>query len=254
VKKLIRAVLHRIGYDIVRYPVLSASDAQLIADLSPEEQKILAAVSPFTMTSLERRAALINAINYLTDARIPGDIAECGVWRGGSMMIAALTLLARGDTNRSLYLYDTYEGMSAPTDQDLCYDGTRAETMLQKDSKGTGIWCEATLDDVRRNLLSTGYPEKKLHFIKGKVEDTIPATVPQHLALLRLDTDWYESTQHELKHLFPRLDPKGILILDDYGNWQGARKAVDEYFTERRRHVYLHRIDFTGRILVNGGT
>ena len=252
-RKLIKAVLHRIGYDIVHYPVLSASDAQLIVDLSAEEQKILATVSPFTMTSLERRAALINAINYLTDARIPGDIAECGVWRGGSMMLAALILLARGDTNRSLYLYDTYEGMSAPTEHDRCYDGTRAETMLQKDTKGTGIWCEAALEDVRRNLLSTGYPENKLHFIKGKVEDTLPATVPQHLALLRLDTDWYESTQHELKHLFPRLDPRGILILDDYGNWQGARKAVDDYFTERRISVYLHRIDFSGRMLVGGG-
>jgi hypothetical protein len=253
VKNLIRAVLHRIGYDIVRYPVLSASDAQLIVDLSAEEQEILAAVSPFTMTSLERRAALINAINYVMDARIPGDIAECGVWRGGSMMIVALVLLARGDTSRSLYLYDTYEGLTAPTDQDRCYDGTRAETMLQKNTNGTGIWCKATLEDVRHNLLSTGYPEEKLHFIKGKVEDTLPATMPQQLALLRLDTDWYESTRHELKHLFPRLDPKGILILDDYGNWQGARKAVDEYFSERQRLVYLHRIDFSGRMLVGGG-
>ncbi len=124
------------------------------------------------------------------------------------MMLAALTLLARGDRSRSLYLYDTYEGISTPTNRDRCYDGTCAETLLQKDSKGTGIGCEATLEDVRRNLLSTGHPEDKLHFIKGKVEDTLPATAPEHLALLRLDTDWYESTQHVLKHLFPRLDPK----------------------------------------------
>ena len=169
------------------------------------------------------------------------------------MMTIALTLLAQGDRSRSLYLYDTFEGMSAPTADDKSLDGVPADELLDRDPKGTGLWCYATLDDVRANMLSTGYPADKIHLIKGKVEDTIPQNLPASLALLRLDTDWYESTKHELTHLYPRLSAKGILVINDYGHWQGARKAVDEYLHERGDKVYLHRINYTGRILVKPG-
>jgi len=97
-------------------------------------------------------------------------------------------------------------------------------------------------------MRSTGYPEDQVIFIKGRVEDTIPQTVPEQIALLRLDTDWYESTYHELIHLYPRLVNRGILILDDYGYWQGARKAVDTYFQENKVGMYLHRVDESARI------
>jgi hypothetical protein len=103
---------------------------------------------------------------------------------------------------------------------------------------------------VRNNVCGTGYPREKLHFVVGKVEDTIPATMPRKIALLRLDTDWYDSTKHELSHLFPLLRPQGVLIVDDYGHWQGARKAVDEYFAAHQTGILLHRIDYTGRIAV----
>jgi hypothetical protein len=225
-----------------------------VADLSEQQKKIMSTAKPFTMTSVERMAALINAVTYVTQNGIAGDIAECGVWRGGSMMIVALTLLAHGDRSRSLYLFDTFEGMSAPTADDKSLDGVSADVQLEGAPQGTGIWCYASLDDVRANILSTGYPEEKIHLIKGKVEDTIPRSLPSSLALLRLDTDWYESTKHELTHLYPLLHTKGILIIDDYGHWQGSKKAVDEYFTEHGGNVYLHRIDYTGRILVRTGT
>jgi hypothetical protein len=114
----------------------------------------------------------------------------------------------------------------------------------------TEKWCYASIEDVRQNILSTGYPEEKIYLVKGKVEHTIPKILPEKLSLLRLDTDWYESTKHELIHLCPQLSPEGILIIDDYGHWQGARKAVDEYFAEQNRKIYLHRIDYTGRIAV----
>ena len=102
-------------------------------------------------------------------------------------------------------------------------------------------------------MLSTGYPEDKIKLIKGKVEETIPRSIPTHLALLRLDTDWYESTKHELRYLYPLLEAQGILIIDDYGHWQGAKKAVDEYFRTNQDEVSLHRIDFTARALVKPG-
>jgi O-methyltransferase len=246
-RKLIKSFFRRNGFDIIPY---RPQDTDTFSDLSPVENKIIAAAKPFTMTSVSRMAALIHSVNYITKNGISGDMCECGVWRGGSMMVIAKTLLAQGDTSRSLYLYDTFEGMSPPTAEDQNRDGKTAESLLHLAPKGTGIWCHATLEDVRANLLSTGYPADKIHFIKGKVEDTIPATLPQRLSLLRLDTDWYASTRHELEHLFPLLVAKGVLIIDDYGDWQGARKAVDEYFQQKNGPVFLHRIDETGRAVV----
>lgn len=251
-KQLVTNLARRVRYDLVRY-INRHPEMDRVPDLSPAEQKILLSARPFTMTSVERMAALLNAVNYISEQQIPGNIAECGVWRGGSMMVVALTLLARGDTSRSLYLYDTYEGMSAPTGKDKSFDGASAAEQLARSKKDDAIWCYASVEDVRKNLLSTGYPKDKIHFIKGKVEDTIPATLPGDLALLRLDTDWYESTLHELNQLYPLLHARGVMVIDDYGHWQGARKAVDEYFQKTGESIYLHRIDYTGRILVRAG-
>jgi hypothetical protein len=252
-KRLIKNALHRLGLDLIRYRPDPFTGLESLIDLSEDELKIVSTVRPFTATSPERLAALLHAISYLTTNKIEGDIVECGVWRGGSMMATALTLLSRGDTNRSLYLYDTFEGMPPPTVVDKTPDGASAESQLASEPKGTGIWCYASLDEVRTNIISTGYPKDRIHLIKGKVEETIPQTLPARVALLRLDTDWYESTRHELTHLFPLLDPRGVLIIDDYGHWEGARKAVDEYFALHRPGIYLHRIDYTGRIAVGAG-
>ena len=259
-KHLLKSALHQLGYDLVRYSppaervIHCVEELDSVPDLSDEQKQIISTAKQFTMTSVARMAALINAVTYVTQSGIAGDIAECGVWRGGSMMTVALTLLSYGDRSRSLYLFDTFEGMSTPTVDDKSLDGVSAGVQLEGTPQGTGIWCHASLDDVRANMLSTGYPEGKIHLIKGKVEDTIPRHLPSSLSLLRLDTDWYESTKHELTHLYPLLHAKGILIIDDYGHWQGAKKAVDEYFAEHGGNVYLHRIDYTGRILVRTGT
>lgn len=246
-KTLIKKALNRFGLDVVSYTPPDDSDFAAFPDLSDDERKTVSAVKPFTMTSIERIVSLINAVSYITTNKIDGDIAECGVWRGGSMMTVALMLLSRGDTSRNLYLYDTFEGMSAPTEYDKSFDGVSAESQMNREN---GKWCYASIEDVRHNILSTGYPEDKIHLVKGKVEDTIPKIIPSNLSLLRLDTDWYESTKHELNYLFPLLAPEGVLVIDDYGHWQGARRAVDEYFAGQNRKIYLHRIDYTGRIAV----
>ena len=153
---------------------------------------------------------------------------------------------------RSLYLFDTFEGMSQPTDVDVAIDGELARNLLREGDRADpeSAWCYATLDDVKSTMSKAGYDESLIHYVKGKVEDTIPENVPTSIALLRLDTDWYESTRHELEHLFPRLVPGGVLIIDDYGHWQGARKAVDEYIAGHGLKLLLNRIDYTGRIAV----
>jgi hypothetical protein len=213
---------------------------------------MIAAVQPYTLTTPERIIALTRAVEYVVEREIAGDIVECGVWKGGSMMAAALTLQRLGDLERSLYLFDTYEGMSAPTDEDVAsFDGrSAAQLMAGSDTDASAAWWAASLQEVKSNLDSTGFPGSRAHFIKGMVEDTIPEAAPRSISLLRLDTDWYESTRHELLHLYPRLSPSGVLIIDDYGFWKGSRKATDEYFSGKVGRPLLQRIDSTGRLAI----
>ncbi len=200
------------------------------------------------MTTRARLRSFMSAVEYVVGANIQGAIVECGVWRGGSMMAAALTLLRLG-TRRPLYLYDTFEGMTAPTKEDFNLGGVSAADLLKRQPRQVGnTWAYAPLDEVRDALLSTGYEAAHVTFVRGPVEDTIPATIPDSISILRLDTDWYRSTKHELEYLFPRLSPGGVLILDDYGYWKGTRQAVDEYFTEHRIAMLLCRIDVAGRM------
>jgi len=185
---------------------------------------------------------LIEAVRYILKAEIPGDFVECGVYKGGSIMAIALALLRENCSDRELYLYDTFCGMTQPTDADVDFHGRGPTTWAQ--------WAIADIADVKAAVNSTGYPPGRMHFVKGRVEDTLPARAPNNICLLRLDTDWFESTRHELVHLFPRLSQGGVLIVDDYGQYRGSRKAVDEYFSDAGVPVLLHRMDFSGRVWV----
>lgn len=206
-----------------------------------------------TLSSAARLAALCDSVEYVVRNEIEGDFAECGVWKGGSMMAAAITLVRLGDTGRDLYLYDTYSGMSEPTEEDVAspYDGYSPQKRFRRNTTGkTSDWAVVGIETVRRAMESTGYPMEKVHLVKGLVEETLPAQAPESLALLRLDTDWYASTKHELCELYPRLADGGVLIVDDYGHYEGARQAVDEYFEETGERPLLNRIDYTGRVAI----
>jgi O-methyltransferase len=222
---------------------------KLPADYDDEAREIIQAVRPYTMTSPERLNALILAVRHVTKHRIPGAIVECGVWRGGSMQAAARTLLSAGDTERELYLFDTFEGMPPPTDRDKRRDGEAAADLMARQEKDRPIWAVATLDDVQEGFSHVPYPEERVHYVQGLVEETIPVGAPEEIAILRLDTDWYESTKHELEHLYPRLARGGVLLIDDYGWWQGSREAVDEFLEKTGARLLLLRMD-EGRVAV----
>src|SRR5262245_2468597 len=223
-------------------------------DFSAQDIALIEAVVPYTMTSLERLCVLARAVEHVARTGIPGDIVECGVWKGGSMMAAALTLLRLGDTRRTLHLVDTFEGMPPAADVDRDWAGRSADENRETSRWATSTsWCEAGLEEVQKNLRSTNYPADRMRFVRGLVEETIPAHAPEQIALLRLDTDWYESTRHELIHLYPRLVPGGVLILDDYGYWQGVRQATDEYLSTLDRPPLLCRVDCCACIAVKPG-
>ena len=150
--------------------------------------------------------------------------------------------------SRKIYCYDTYEGSVKPGARDVDYKNTSGDKLWSIFESKNSKLCYVPLDEVKKNLFSTGYPENNFVFVKGKVEDTIPHTMPEKISLLRLDTDWYESTYHEFLHLFPRLSKHGVVIIDDYGFWKGSREATDTFFRENKVKILLNRLDYSGRI------
>lgn len=192
-------------------------------------------VQPYTKSSLERLQAMAAACQRIDNEGIFGDIVECGVWRGGNIILARFYC-----PDRTCWLYDTFAGMANRSEWDVNRSGIKV---------GCGK-SAVSVEDVTDNLRITGtYDERRLRFVKGPVEDTLldPRNVPDKIALLRLDTDWYHSTRMELEVLWPRLVPGGVLIVDDYGHWLGARKAVDEYFGDA---LSFQRIDYTAIVTV----
>ncbi len=239
--KLYNAI-YLLGYTVRR------NNAAHYLESDPSYAEIIRKVRPFTLTSCERIAAVIDSVRHIVNSQIPGAFVECGVWRGGSMMAAALTLMETNEI-RDIYLFDTYAGMTAPTEHDVDFEGIQADGRFEKLAVDDHVdWCYASLEDVKDNLLSTGYPADRLHFIKGDVVQTLPRQEMGDIALLRLDTDFYESTRAELNHLYPLVVDRGVVIIDDYGHWRGSQKAVDDYFGANR--PLLCRLDYTGRLLV----
>ena len=212
-------------------------------DFSDFSKELWRTVSPYTMTSKERVVSLEAAVRYLCAHDITGDMVECGVAAGGSVMAIAVTLLDLGKADRCLWLYDTFEGMPAPTEHDIGRFGTPAMKLFKKRHNQEGGWLKFSVEDVKTNVLSTGYPEEQFQFVQGKVEESLLKMVPERIALLRLDTGWYESTKSEMETLFPRISPGGLILLDDYFRWKGSRKAVDDYIAQNGIRIFWSRID-----------
>ena len=240
-------IARRLGFDIVRVAA-DAAAPDVPVDIGAEAVALFRRVQPYTLTSIERVVALRDAVRYVVDAGVEGAVVECGVWKGGSMLVVAETLLSLGVRDRDLYLFDTFTKMPPPDDVDVDAWGVAAASVY--DEAVDHPFYAFDQAEVRRLLAGTGYPEERLHFVRGMVEDTIPDRAPDRIALCRLDTDWYASTSHELRHLVPRVPEGGVVLIDDYGHFAGSRKAVDEYLAEQGVAVLLHRIDYSGRLFV----
>lgn len=200
--------------------------------------ELLDKAKPYSMLSVERLYHIYKSVEYVTRHGIAGDFVECGVYLGGAVMLAAETLSRLGSNTRRIFLYDTFKGF--PEDvRDVALTG---EVLTRQ------AWVtEPFRDQVLANLARTTYPSGNFVLVEGPVEQTIPGACPDRVALAHLDTDYYESTKHELIHLWPRLVQGGVLIIDDYGHFEGCRRAADEYFQEFKPRILLNRIDYTGR-------
>ncbi len=264
-KRVNKALVDRTGYQITRpkkatpakvaapqkAPTKPAKPkAEFPVDYEADFREIIRAVRPYTMTSNDKLHALISATKYVQRHNVPGSIVECGVWRGGSMHAVARTLDAAGDHSRELYLFDTFEGMTEPTEKDARYDGRSAADLLAtSEREKSAVWAFASLEDVQEGFTHVPYPSERVHYVQGPVEKTVPAEAPEQIALLRLDTDWYESTKHEFNHLYPRLVSGGVLLIDDYGWWAGSRTATEEFLEETGEKLLLLRMA-SGRVAI----
>ena len=249
-ERVIDHTARRFGIKISR---VGSESNRLPIEATPEEIELIVSLRPYTMTSAERVWSLLHSVRYVVDEGIPGDFVECGVWRGGSVMAMAHQLSQMNVSDRRIWLYDTFAGMTDPTVEDVeAVSGTPAAQMLASTAVGDGnnVWCIAGRSDVESNVASTPYPNEMFTFVEGDVAVTLRESVPESIALLRLDTDWYESTRLGLEVLYPRLAVGGVCILDDYGHWQGARKAVDDYFAAQSYRPFMHPIDFSGRLFI----
>ena len=248
--KILQKILNFFGFQIIskRSPVYFKDT---IPEVSNLDQKLISECKKYSSTSELAMWSLINSVKYILQNNIKGDFVECGVFRGGNVILMQ-KLLDRFNVRRKIYGYDTYEGMSSPTSFDIDIEGKKASQRLndvEKENNKKNIWCYSDLNSVRNNILKSCKNNYVIP-IKGMVEDTlkVKSNLPKNISLLRLDTDFYVSTLVELKKLYPRLSKGGILIIDDYGYWRGARKAVDEYF--RNKKILMHRIDFSVRLIV----
>jgi len=192
-------------------------------------------VRPYTMCSSARLRGLYRAVRYVVARNIPGDVVECGTARGGSAALMGLTLKKLG-ADRVLWVFDTFEGLPPPTKADPDYE-------IAKQHIGS---CRGELQEVkslfgRCNILAQS------RLIKGLFQATIPASSIENIAVLHIDADWYESVKICLEHLYGRVSPGGVIQIDDYGHWAGARKAVDEFLHRRELTVCLRHLDYTGR-------
>ena len=241
----------------IKKHLFGISRSESTPEATDEHLKIMDTCSKYTMTSRSRQWALIQSVEWIANNNIEGDIVECGVWKGGNLILCGLMLKSL-NFNRLIWGYDTFTGMSEPTEHDYSvynrklasFSLIKSKWLKDQTAQGTNDWNYATKDEVANNF-SNEVGAGNLKLISGKVEDTllVKDNIPEKISILRLDTDWYESTKVELEVLFPRLEKAGVLIIDDYGHFAGSRKAVDEFF-EQQGFVWLHRVDYTCRLYI----
>ncbi len=250
IKKIIKKIFQLFSYEIKKINV--RNDITFNVDnISKFNQFYKICDSESLNVSRERFLSLFQAVNYIYKNKIEGDIVECGVFRGGSAMMIAYSMMHFETLEKKkLWLYDTFDGMANPSKFDTNILNQNAIVELNKNKKSENkkdIWAYSTLDYVKQNMSRTGINLNNVIYVKGLVEETLLNKHPKKISLLRLDTDFYESTKAELEKLYPCLQEGGVIIIDDYGHWKGCKKAVDEFFSNKE-NIFFQQIDYSGII------
>ena len=221
--RIVNKVFEPFGYQLIK----KTSKLKFPIEINKEEREFISEILfpiykkenllPLSMVSVERLWAAISATKYLVENDIDGDMVECGVWRGGCSIAIAKTLKKLG-SSKKVYLYDTFAGMTSPTtfDRNALTKDLAIKKFRKMQNENHNKWCYASLEDVKNSFMQYNLLDKAV-FVKGDVNNTLNDSnnLPKNISLLRLDTDWYESTKKELEILYPLLQYKGILMVDD---------------------------------------
>lgn len=248
VKNITHKAFLKLGYEVRR---TDYAYRNLPVELSDEDKCNIRYIvdHQLTMTSVQRLVNTLKTCKYVVANNIPGDFVECGVWRGGHAILAKRVFEGLG-SDRKVWMFDTFEGMTAPTTLDIKINAKQDASVKYNQSLKDDHcdWAYASFHEVKDNCQKSGIDMAGLEFVQGDVCQTLKneERLPDQICALRLDTDWYESTKMELEVLYPRISSLGALIIDDYGEWHGARKAVDEYFSKKDYKPLFNRIDQTG--------
>lgn len=249
-KQSVKTALSLVGLDIRRS---SNRRKNVPVEFTNEEKDLFSYVKEknLSMASDERLFTTMMACKHALERGIEGDFVECGVWRGGNALLAAGIFKLHGSTQK-VYLFDTFEGMTEPTIHDKeTQTDKKAVSEFNENQKTPGQhWYFALIEEVKNNFSRAKLLRDNIIFVKGDVLKTLDngSNLPSRISVLRLDTDWYESTKKELEVLYPKVGLGGVLIIDDYGHWSGARKATDEYFHKYGKRPFLQYTDYTGRV------
>ena len=250
--EIIKKLINKFNFKIEHKNSWYKRNEHFIAEISQSEIDIIKSISNYSMSTPANHWAIIQSIKHISKNNIDGDFVECGVWKGGNIILFKL-ILDLLKLNKNIYAFDTFEGMPEPGEKDFDLKNIDAKKTFDKYKNKDIKWCYSTLDEVKSNIKSfnANYIET-YNFVKGKVEETLndEKNLPNKISLLRLDTDFFDSTKKELEVLFPKLVSGGVLIIDDYGHWKGAKKAVDQYFELDKNFLWLHRIDYASRLLI----
>ena len=250
ISEAIKNFLNRYNFKIEHANSWYKRNEHRIAEISNDELKILKEITNFSMSTPANHWAIIQSLKHIKENDIKGDIVECGVWRGGNLILFK-KIIDKLNLEKKIFAFDTFEGMPEPGKEDFDLKNINAEKIYKNYKKKDLKWCFSNIDEVKSNVskfFKNDY--KNFNFIEGKVEETLmyEENLPQSISLLRLDTDFYDSIKKSLEVLYPRLVKGGVLIIDDYGQWKGARKAVDEYFKTK---PFLFYVDHTCRLFIN---
>jgi hypothetical protein len=219
-------------------------------------KEAVALVADYTMISFERAATLWQQVRYLDRYRIGGSVVECGVWKGGAIGLSALAhLSSAAPPQRHLHLFDSFQGLPEPNAR---LDGDAAVRFVEGRAKGALVTTHKSVGpiDYSRELLDKiGYPQELIHYHVGWFQQTVApaAEALGDIALLRLDADWYESTAVCIKYLYPLVVKYGVVVIDDYddyGHFEGCKRAVDEFLALQEQPIFLGHVDYTGRYFV----
>ena len=244
-KNLINKIADQMGYSII-------NNNQKIAELSKKDNDYIDLVSKFSMTPKIRIYNLLQALRHLKMKKIDGDYVECGVWKGGNVLLFKKFLENEDFSQRNIYAFDTFEGMTNPDENDFEINTNISATKLLKNDKKkeTNVWGVCSLENVKKNISKYVNNLENIYFVKGPVEITLneAKNIPKKISLLRLDTDWYQSTKKELEVLYEKVSSGGVIIIDDYGHWGGSKKAVDNFFSDK--YVWMHYVDYACRLII----